>query len=48
MTVQDVRALFAYNRWANRRILGAVAALTAEEFDRDLQASFASVRGKGR
>jgi len=36
--------LFRYNRWANERLLDAAAALTDEEFDRDLKSSFPSVR----
>lgn len=35
----------AYNRWANRRLYGAVAELSADEFTRDLGAFFGSVRG---
>jgi uncharacterized damage-inducible protein DinB len=41
----DVQDLFAYDSWANRRLLGAAAHLTSEEFERDLGASFGSVRG---
>ena len=35
----------AYNRWANRRLLQAAAALSADQFSKDLRASFGSVRG---
>src|SRR5215472_10206186 len=45
MNVQSVRTFFGYNRWANRRLLEAVGHLSAEEFDRDLRASFTSIRG---
>jgi uncharacterized damage-inducible protein DinB len=36
--------LLAYNAWANRRLLDAVAALTGEEWSRDLGSSFPSVQ----
>ena len=45
MNVQEVQTFFAYNRWANRRLLEAAKRLSAEEIDRDLQASFVSIRG---
>jgi uncharacterized damage-inducible protein DinB len=45
MNVQDIRTLFAYNRWANRRLLEAAGELSAGELDRDLGGSFASIRG---
>ena len=45
MNTHDVRTLFAYNDWANARLGAAASALTAEEFTRDLNASFGSVRG---
>ncbi|HEX7253415.1 MAG TPA: DinB family protein [Thermoanaerobaculia bacterium] len=45
MKLADVRTLFAYNRWANRRLLDAVAQLSTEELDRDVRASFASMKG---
>jgi uncharacterized damage-inducible protein DinB len=41
----DVRNQFAYDRWANARLLDAATRLTPEEYVRDLGASFASVRG---
>ncbi|MGD8495185.1 MAG: DinB family protein [Gemmatimonadales bacterium] len=40
----EIRELFAYDRWASRRILDAVSRLTPEEFDRDLGSSHPSVR----
>jgi len=43
-TVEDVRKLFAYNRWANSRTLEPVAKLTEQEFTRTLGGSFPSVR----
>lgn len=45
MNLQDVRAGFAYNRWANQRLLKAAGELSAEELDRDLGGSFSSIRG---
>lgn len=44
MDAGAIRGLFAYNRWANARILGAVDPLDAEQFLRDLGSSFRSVR----
>jgi uncharacterized damage-inducible protein DinB len=40
----EIQQLYAYNRWANRRILAAVGALSAEERGRDLGSSFPSVQ----
>ena len=45
MNVQDARALFAYNRWANLRLLDAVTQISGDDLDRDVRASFASIRG---
>src|SRR5215467_14215731 len=45
MNVQEVRTFFAYTHWAHRRLLQAVGELSAEEFDRDLRASFTSIKG---
>lgn len=42
--MEDIRELYAYNRWANRRILGAAAALELEAFRKDMGSSFPSVR----
>lgn len=36
--------LYEYDRWANRRVLQAVSALSPEQFTRDLGGSFRSVR----
>jgi uncharacterized damage-inducible protein DinB len=43
MTIAEVQQLFAYNRWANDRILSATAVLSAEQFGRDMASSFPSV-----
>ena len=45
MNTQNARTLFAYNRWANRRLLAVASFLPREDFGRDLHASFGSVRG---
>jgi uncharacterized damage-inducible protein DinB len=45
MNVDSIRALFEYNRWANRRLLEAAGELSAEELDRDLRGSFESIKG---
>lgn len=44
MRVDDIRNLYAYNRWANRRLLTAVARLEPQEFGRHLGGSFGSVQ----
>ncbi len=44
-TPQDISKLFAYNRWANEKTFGPVAALTDEEYARPLGGSFPSVGG---
>jgi len=44
MTTQDIRLLFAYNRWANARTLSAAALVAPDALTRELGNSFASVR----
>lgn len=44
MTIEEVRNLYAYNSWANRRVLEACAALPPAQFTQDLHSSFPSVR----
>jgi len=44
MTLQELRTLCDYSRWANLRIVDACGALTSEQFTRDLGSSFPSVR----
>jgi len=44
MTKNDIELLYEYDRWANNRVLEAAAALTTEQFTRDLGGSFRSVR----
>src|SRR5262245_28917152 len=48
MNVDSIRAFFAYNRWANRRLLDAAGELTAEELNQDLLGSFQSIKGTFR
>jgi uncharacterized damage-inducible protein DinB len=43
--LEQLRALYAYNEWANKHVLDAAAQLDAEDFARDLGASFGSVQG---
>ncbi len=44
MTLEDIRTLYAYNAWANARVLGAAESLPPEDLLRDLRNSFPSVR----
>lgn len=41
---EEIEDLYAYNRWANHRILDAASALSTEAFAKDLGSSFPSVR----
>jgi uncharacterized damage-inducible protein DinB len=40
----EIRELYEYNRWANRRVLEVTAKLSAENFSKDLRNSFPSIR----
>ncbi|MGH9369704.1 MAG: DinB family protein, partial [Thermoanaerobaculia bacterium] len=42
---EEVAELYAYNRWANGRVLEAASALTAEELSRQIGGSFSSLLG---
>ena len=44
MTIDDIRLLYEYDRWANNRVFQAVSGLSLEQFTRDLGGSFGSVR----
>jgi len=44
VTPEQVRLLYDFNAWANHRTLDACAALTGEQFTRNLGSSYASVR----
>jgi uncharacterized damage-inducible protein DinB len=41
--VEELRELYAFNRWANEALLRAASRLTAEQLGRDLGSSFPSV-----
>lgn len=43
MTPEEVRTLYAYNSWANHRVLDACAPLSAKQFTQNLHSSFPSV-----
>jgi uncharacterized damage-inducible protein DinB len=44
MTPEEIRLLYEYNSWANRRTLESSAALTPEQFKKDMGSSFPSIR----
>src|SRR5579864_8384633 len=44
MSPEDMRSLYDYNAWANRRAMEAASKLTTEQFVRPLGSSFGSVR----
>jgi uncharacterized damage-inducible protein DinB len=44
VNIDDIRLLYDFNAWANHRTIEACAALTPEQFTRDLASSFRSVR----
>jgi uncharacterized damage-inducible protein DinB len=43
--LEQIRALYGYNEWANNHILQAASGLSEEELGRDMGASFGSVQG---
>jgi len=45
VTVPEVRELFAYNAWANRKFFPVLAALPAEPYFRDLKSSHGGIHG---
>ena len=45
MIVQDIRLLYAYERWANARVLAAAAILTPAQLVQDLRSGHRSVQG---
>ena len=45
MNSGEIRTLYAYNRWANRRLLRAARLLPWHDFTRDLCSSHRSIRG---
>jgi uncharacterized damage-inducible protein DinB len=44
MNVQDLKTMLDYHYWARDRLFEAIAALTPEQYTRDLGSSFKSVR----
>jgi len=44
VNVQDIQTLYAYNSWANRRVVDACRPLTADVFARNVGNSFGSVK----
>ena len=44
MDLESIQALYDYNRWANTQVLDVVSRLNTEQFSRDLENSFRSVR----
>jgi uncharacterized damage-inducible protein DinB len=44
MKASEMRDLFAFNAWANQRILTAADALSTEQFTKNMDSSFKSVR----
>jgi uncharacterized damage-inducible protein DinB len=44
MNIEDFRLVYDYNSWANQRTIDSCAALSEEQFTRDLKSSFHSVR----
>jgi len=45
VNTDEIRTLYTYNRWANRRLLRAAQRLPWPDFIRDLRSSHGSVRG---
>jgi uncharacterized damage-inducible protein DinB len=45
VTVEQLQSLTTYNHWANASLLEAASALSVEERERDLRASFGSLQG---
>ena len=45
MEIEDISDLYAYNDWANERVRTSIGVLTQEAYERELSASFGSVKG---
>lgn len=45
MRTTDIQTLFDFTYWANRQVLGAVAALPADDFARPLSITYRNLRG---
>ncbi|MBL8148427.1 MAG: DinB family protein [Blastocatellia bacterium] len=44
MEIKDIKFLFDYNKWANKRMLEMVSSVDHEQFGRNLSGSFSSIR----
>ncbi len=44
MTVEDLKRLYDYNNWANRKLFAVIAELTPEQFTQFVAGSYGSVR----
>jgi uncharacterized damage-inducible protein DinB len=42
---EQIRSLFAYNKWANDKIIAAAEPLSEEEFEKEFGGSYGSLRG---
>ena len=45
MTIQEIKQLMAFNRWANQRFFEALSQLPAEQYARDLRSSHGGIHG---
>jgi uncharacterized damage-inducible protein DinB len=45
MTAEEVRSLYAYDEWANARLAGVIAGLSAEQLTAEIPSSFPSILG---
>jgi len=45
MTKKEIQLLFEYDQWADLKMLEALAALTSDQFKKDLGASFGGIQG---
>jgi uncharacterized damage-inducible protein DinB len=44
MNISDIETLYAYNRWSNERMFGALARPSEQQFTEPVQSSFPSLR----
>jgi uncharacterized damage-inducible protein DinB len=45
MTLQEIKQLVAFNRWANQRFFDALSELSVEQYGRDLHSSHDGIQG---
>lgn len=45
MNLTEIKQLFAYDRWANKKMLDAVSVLASEQLGKEMGTSFGSVHG---